>query len=126
MIANATWWNNTCTAQLNSCDPELRFQLGYELGQEYVNVFPTMFSYTCGDPKDGGCQTVPNLEWPTRGTVTIDPNVPGAYWAYLYGNRDLAPGCYNVLMAREAVISAPPYATICQEWADAKSFQVPS
>ena len=83
------------------------------------------FTYTCGPPADGGCQTDQTMAWPESGSFTIDPSVSGADWAFP-GGRSLAPGCYKVLMNREVyVISPPPYPTICAEWGQAIEFQVP-
>lgn len=90
-----------------------------------VNEQYIWFSYTCGGPIDGGCQTDRNYTWPSSGTLVIDPSVQGADWAFP-GGRNLTAGCYKVLLNREMkFISPPPYPTICAPWGEALTFTVP-
>jgi hypothetical protein len=101
------------------------FDLGYEEGEVYVNQNYLWFAFTCGSPAEYGCQRNHTMEWPSSGTVTIDPNVAGINWAFRSG-RTLEPGCYKAVLNRDInVISPPPYPTICEPWGDALEFQVP-
>jgi len=122
--ADETWWSDTVCRQFpGACEPA--FQFGYEEGMKYVWEGYTWFTWTCGAPEDGGCQTKATTTWPSRGSITIDPNVGGAGWAFP-GGRTLAPGNYKVLMNREMYyISPPPYPTICSSWDEAIEFTVP-
>ena len=121
------WWDSLCGRQRAACG---EIEYGYEEGQVYVNQMPLWWTYTCGSPGISTCQQDPNAEWPSSGTVIIDPNVAGAEWAFgemgnLRNRRSLAPGCYKVLMNREMdFISPPPYPTICLDWGSALEFQV--
>lgn len=123
-VADQVWWNDTVCRQFPaSC--AVPFDYGYEEGETYVNEPYVWFSWTCGSPEDGGCQTNKTNQWPSSGSVTLDPNLPGANWAFL-GGRSLKPGCYKVILQREMkFISAPPYPSICGPWGDAIEFIVP-
>ena len=124
MTADQAWWESeVCRQHQEACGGN--FSFGYKENQMYVNGDPVWWSYTCSSPLDGGCQTNSSYIWPERGSVTIDPTVAGADWAF-DGGRVLAPGCYKVLLNREIdIISPPPYPTICGGWDVAPSFIVP-
>ena len=127
MVGSKEWWDSLCDSQLAACGD---FKYGYEEGQTYVKGNPIWWTYTCGGPGTSTCQQDATAEWPSNGSVTIDPSVTGASWAFggeggADGNRALAPGCYKVLMNREIdYISAPPYPTICADWGEALEFTV--
>jgi len=125
-VADRKWWATTVCKQFpRACGS---FQFGYVEGQTYVAEDYTWFSYTCGSPQDGGCQTEEGYKWPSSGSVTIDPKAPGAKWAFGQQGRELKKGqCYKVLLNREMYyISPPPYPTICDDWDSALSFTVPN
>jgi len=130
-IADVDWWNNTVCDQFPaSC--AVPFDYGYVEGQEYAAELYTWFSWTCGSPLEpfaGGCQSDNSTEWPSSGSVVLDPSKDGTNatdWAFLKG-RDLEPGCYKVLLNREMkFISPPPYPTICEPWGSALTFTVPN
>ena len=128
LVGSREWWDNLCSTQLAACGD---FKYGYVENQIYVQGNPIWWTYTCGTPGVSTCQQDLEYTWPSRGTVTIDPNVAGAEWAFgEFGpgtreSRALEPGCYKVLMNREIdYISAPPYPTICADWGSAVEFQV--
>jgi len=127
MVADQDWWDNTVCQQWSAACGLPMEDFGFTEGEVYVDQLYIWFSRTCGSPLDGGCQTDPTFVWPSSGTVTIDPSIPGADWAFAQGNRTLAPGCYKVLLNREInFISPPPFPTICGPWGEALEFQVPS
>jgi len=106
LVADQTWWNGTVCRQFPAACGG--FQFGYNEGEEYVNQIYTWFTYTCGPPEDGGCQTVDEATtWPSKGIIDIDPNNSGANWAYP-GGRTLEPGCYKVQLQREMYFISPP------------------
>jgi len=123
-VANQDWCNNTVCRQFpKSCAEP--FDYGYTEGETYVAELYTWFSWTCSSPQDGGCQTSDTTQWPSSGSVTLDPTESGRNWAFL-GGRSLAPGCYKVILQREMeFISPPPFPSICGPWGQALNFTVP-
>ena len=119
MIADQEWSDKVAT--WNGGVPG--FEAGdYVPGNEYVFQNYLWIGYTCGS-LDTECQSN-QMEWPTAGTVVIDPALAGQYpWAFP-GGATLAPGCYKAILNREVTISPPPYPTICADWADAYEFTV--
>ena len=124
-IADQDWWDNKVCRQFPAACGE--FQFGYEEGKVYVGSLYKWFSWTCGSPLDGGCQTKNTTVWPDSGTVVLDPTKEGTVWAFL-GGRTLEPGCYKAVLQREMYfISPPPYPDVCPEgWAGAMEFTVPA
>ena len=99
------------------------FEIGYNEGEVYVNQNPHWLAYTCGSPDDG-CQRNPLMQWPTSGTMVLDPaNAFFAPWAFT-GGDSIPPGCYKAHLNRETIISGPPYPTVCKTWAEANEFVV--
>jgi hypothetical protein len=124
IVANQDWWDKDVYQHFPGSGPNITF--GYVVNQVYVDDQPAWFAYTCGSPDDKCQVNRPASQWPSSGSVTIDPTVP-AYWPFRFGDRTLDPGCYKVLMNREVYnISPPPYPTICLEWAEASNFSVPT
>ena len=123
-VADQDWWDNKVCSQFPAACGE--FQFGYEKGKVYVGSLYKWFSWTCGSPKEGGCQTQGSTVWPESGTLTLDPNAAGSNWAFL-GGRTLEPGCYKAILQREMYfISPPPYPDICENgWQGALEFYVP-
>ena len=100
------------------------FEVGYVKGEVYVNQEPIWFTYICGSPGDN-CQQKDDMEWPSSGTLVLDPaQSANAPWAFRGGGTSLKPGCYKTHINHESVISAPPYPTVCQQWAEAPEFYV--
>ena len=123
-VGDQDWWNNTVCRQFPAACGE--FQFGYEENKTYVGNLYKWFSWTCGSPEEGGCQTNGSTVWPDSGTLVLDPNQAGSNWAFL-GGRTLEPGCYKAILQREMYfISPPPYPDICEAgWGGALEFNVP-
>lgn len=108
---------------------------GFVEGQVYVRAPQILWTYTCGiggSVAGTGCHTDPTTQWPSSGTILLDPaTIPDwQKWGNGQNFDGLQPGqCYKALLVRELknAISPPPLPTVCpgQPWLDAFSFTVP-
>lgn len=99
------------------------FNYSYTPNEIYVNAEPYWWGYTCGN-SGSLCQQTNNLQWPSSGQVVIDPASAATEPWLFNGGAGVRPGCYKVVLNRDAKISAPPYATVCGSWEESSSFSV--
>jgi hypothetical protein len=126
-VATQQWWDEVVCVQFRDACGRPPEEFGFSIGENYVHMNPIWWGYTCGAPEDGGCQLNRSDQgfWPAEGRYVMDPNIPGADWAF-QGGRTLEPGCYKAVLSRYiTIISAPPHPTVCAPWIDTPQFFVP-
>jgi len=135
LVATQEWWDAILLNPGYIGEPGATMEdYGFVPGTEYPLAQQAWWSYTCSSPGEGivPCQQLETTEWPSQGSVTIDPAM-APQWAFWGDSMDktLAPGCYKVLLNRNLPresISPPPIPMVCpgQAWQTANEFTVPS